>query len=79
MGMLRTKEEFRNMGFGSFLVQKVVEESLKQGISPYVHIEDDNQFSKNFFSKLGFKQREPEVWINHYPSPCNEKKVHMKD
>jgi len=77
LGMLRTREGFRNLGLGSYLVEKVVGETLKQGISPYVHIEDDNQASQNFFTRLGFIQREPVVWINHYPSTSNEKKVHI--
>ena len=40
LGMLTTTETFRKRGVGSFLVQKVVDEAVKQGVVPYVHIEN---------------------------------------
>ena len=72
LGMLTTTETFRKRGFGSFLVQKVVDEAVKQGVVPYVHIEDDNIQSQNFF-----KKRDTAIWINYYPTGNNERKLYM--
>ena len=77
LGMLTTTETFRKRGFGSFLVQKVVDEAVKQGVVPYVHIEDDNIQSQEFFKKLGFIKRDTAIWINHYPTGNNERKLYM--
>merc|ERR1719342_496957 len=54
IGMLHTRKEFRRRGFGAFLVQNLVKRTSEQGLIPYVHIEDDNEMSKNMFLKLGF-------------------------
>ena len=77
LGMLTTTEDFRKRGFGSFLVQKVVEEAVKQGVVPYVHIEDDNIQSQKFFQKLSFLKRDTAIWINHYPKGNDERKLYM--
>merc|ERR1711892_1273440 len=64
-------------GFGSFLVQKVLQEAIKEGVVPYVHIEDDNLQSQEFFTKLGFSKMDKAVWINHYPCETIERKLYM--
>ena len=75
--MLKTREDFRKRGFGSFLVHKVVEATLKKGLVPYVHIEDENLHSQEFFTKLGFTKYSRAVWINHYPMGCSDKKLYI--
>ena len=75
LGMLRTDGQFRRRGFGSYLVKRVVEEAVKQGVVPYVHIEDDNLQSQEFFRILGFIKMDTAVWINHYPSDSFQRKM----
>ena len=75
--MLSTIKRFRKQGFGSFLVEKVFQEAVKKGVVPYVHIEDDNLQSQEFFTKLGFSKMDKAVWINHYPCGIIERKVYI--
>ena len=75
--MLSTVENFRKQGFASLLVQKVLQEAIKEGVVPYVHIEDDNLQSQEFFTKLGFSKMDKAVWVNHYPCDTVERKLHM--
>ena len=67
LGMLHTREEERCRGLGSFLMKSVVEEALKLGLVPCVHIEDDNEISKRFFGKYGFQRGDFTQWIFHKP------------
>merc|ERR1711892_1230597 len=77
LGMLSTVKRFRKQGFGSFLVQKVLQEAVKEGVVPYVHIEDDNLQSQEFFTKLGFSKMDKAVRINHHPCETIERKLYM--
>ena len=65
--MLRVLEDYQGQGLGKQLVKTMVGEALKLGLVPFVHIEDDNEMSKKFFSKLGFNMSEEANWINHIP------------
>ena len=65
--MLKTREDHRNKGYGSFLLRRVMEKALELGLVPCVHIEDDNEISKSFFRKFGFVQGDFSQWIFHSP------------
>ena len=65
--MLKTNERFRNQGLATRLVRRCVEEAADIGLVPFVHIEDDNIMSKNFFTKMGFKIGDEANWIETRP------------
>ena len=62
--MLRTNERFRNRGMATKLVRRCVQEAAYLGLVPFVHIEDDNILSKNFFTKMGFIMGDEATWVN---------------
>ena len=64
IGMLRTNERFRNQGLATKLVRRCVQEAADLGLVPFVHIEDDNILSKNFFTKMGFIMGDEATWVN---------------
>ena len=66
-GMLRTREDFRNKGLGSFLLKKTAEKMLDLGLVPCVHIEEDNLVSQTFFIKNGLVCSELAQWLTHNP------------
>ena len=61
--MLRTNEKYRNRGFGSRLVETLVEEVKSRGLIPVLCIENGNDFAKNFYSKRGFKKCSTVYWF----------------
>jgi len=63
LGMLRTNEKYRNRGFGSLLVETLVEEVKSRGLIPVLCIEDGNDFAMNFYSKRGFKKCLTVYWF----------------
>ena len=65
--MLKTREDFRNKGLGSFLLKKTAEKMLDLGMVPCVHIEDDNVVSQTFFNKNGFVSSEVAQWLTIKP------------
>ena len=67
IGMLKVHEDYQRRGLGRLLVYRMVEEAVKIGLIPFVHIEDDNEVSKAFFRRLGFREGDTAIWINHVP------------
>ena len=67
MGMMKTKEEYQRRGFGTLLLRRMVQESVKLGLVPFVHIEDGNVLSQKMFAKLGFKRGDQASWVNYNP------------
>ena len=71
MGMMKTKEEYQRRGFGTLLLRRMVQESVKLGLVPFVHIEDGNVLSQKMFAKLGFKRGDQASWVNY--NPCRSR------
>ena len=67
IGMLKVHEDYQRRGLGRLLVYRMVGEAVKIGLIPFVHIEDDNEVSKAFFRRLGFREGDTAIWINHVP------------
>ena len=65
--MLLTHENYQNRGIATHLVKKMIDEVRCRGLQPMVHIEDGNEKSFRFFSKLGFIQADVIQWISSQP------------
>ena len=71
LGMLHTREEFRRKGLARQLMvaagRRVREE---WGLTPLVHIEEDNTASQTLFISLGYIKGRPAIWTA-FPEPSS--------
>jgi len=64
LGPLYTKEEFRRQGFAEIVASDLIEKQLARGLTPFVHIYENNANSLGLAAKVrGFEFTHECVWL----------------
>ncbi|QZY54157.1 GNAT family N-acetyltransferase [Crassaminicella profunda] len=63
IGFLHVLEEYRNKGYGYYLIGALIQKLREIGEIPFVHIEEDNVKSMNLAIKIGFMKDRRVHWI----------------
>lgn len=69
MGLLKTKQEWRQQGCAKAVVRKLAHHMATNfGVRPYVYIESDNAASIKLFESMGFVKTHVASWICYLPN-----------